>query len=180
MNEYNITEIKELLDRYYNGETTEMEEMTLRRYFAGDDVADELLAEKEMFRQLDEAADSPVPMGLEERLSGAIDSWEAAEHRAAANRRRFRPMNLRAVIGIAASLILVMALAIFLPRHSDSAQLQAQSDLTPEEAYAQTEKALMIFANALNTSMEGMETVAETSEKVHNQVETQLKQINNI
>ena len=116
MNGNNITEIKKLLDRYYNGETTEAEEKQLTCYFAGEDVADELLAEKEIFLQLMNVAEPQIPMGLEERLEGAIDSWEAAERKAAENRRRIRPMSIRAIVSIAASLILVVALGVSFAR----------------------------------------------------------------
>lgn len=180
MNENNITEIKELLERYYNGETNELEEACLRRYFAKEDVPEELLVEKEMFHRLSEAADSPVPVGLEERLSGAIDEWEAAERKAVANRKHLRPISFRAIIGLAASLVLVFVLGIFLANHSEPQELHASTDLTPEEAYQHTEKALLIFANALNKGVEGVETVNETSQKVQKQITTQLEQINNI
>lgn len=181
MNGNNITEIKKLLDRYYNGETTEAEEKQLACYFAGEDVADELFAEKEIFLQLMNAAEPQIPMGLEARLEGAIDSWEAAERKAAENRRRIRPMSIRAIVSIAASLILVVALGVFFAKSNiPTADLHAESNVTPEEAYQQTEKALRIFANALDKSMDGMETVNETSEKIQRQVNSSLEQINNI
>ena len=55
-----------------------------------------------------------------------------------------------------------------------------ESTLSPEEAYAQTEKALMIFANALDKSIEGIETVDQTTERINYQLNTHLKQINDI
>ena len=44
--------IKELLDRYYEGETTDAEEQRLREYFSSDDIAAELQPYRSIFAYL--------------------------------------------------------------------------------------------------------------------------------
>ena len=47
-----VNEIERLLARYYDGETSETEEKELKRFFTEEDVPAHLLAEKEIFMQL--------------------------------------------------------------------------------------------------------------------------------
>ena len=46
------SEIKKLVEAFYNGETTIEEEKLLLSYFQGEDVAEELLKEKDLFLNL--------------------------------------------------------------------------------------------------------------------------------
>ncbi len=170
-----------MLAHYYDGTSTQEEEKYLRIYFKNTDrVAPELRTEGEIFRSLSDIPTPQLPDGLESRLSDAIDSWAEAEAKAEVNRKRLRPIKLRAAIGIAAALAVVLALGIFLPFRENTTPLHADTCATPEEAYAQTEKALQIFAGAINKSLAGMETVTETSERIQEQVHGQLQQLNNI
>ena len=50
MKDYN--HIEKLLERYYNAETSEQEEQELKDFFRHEEVPPHLLAEKEMFLQL--------------------------------------------------------------------------------------------------------------------------------
>ena len=51
--------IKELLDRYYEGETTDAEEQRLREYFSSDDVAVELQPYRSIFSYLNHERQVP-------------------------------------------------------------------------------------------------------------------------
>ena len=92
--------IEELLERYYNAQTSEAEEQRLREYFIHEETPPYLQKEKEMFLQLQAAQ---VPEGLEERLSKQIDQW--------AMQKRFIPKSTQKIAiqwigGIAASLLI--------------------------------------------------------------------------
>lgn len=169
MNENKTSHIKQLLERYYDGTTNDAEEKQLREYFAGEDVADELIADRDILRSLSDDSDIDVPADLGSRLSCEIDKWDAREKR----RKRF---TFGAITGIAASLAIALAVGAWFMRQP----VTPESTLSPEEAYAQTEKALMIFANALDKSIEGIETVDQTTERINYQINTHLKQINDI
>ena len=74
MKEY--SNIEELLERYYNAQTSEAEEQRLREYFIHEETPPHLQKEKEMFLQLQAVQ---VPEGLEEKLSKQIDQWAIQE-----------------------------------------------------------------------------------------------------
>lgn len=97
-------EIKRLLDRYYDGMTTEEEENTLRTYFNSKDIDANLKEECIFFTAL-QSSECPTPAGIEERLSRQISQWNTLE---VTNRRAIRHVNLRWVVGIAASLLLLL------------------------------------------------------------------------
>lgn len=168
MNKFDINDIRKLLEQYYRGATTEAEESVLKEYFAGDDVDAELKADRDIFRSLSDTDDIDVPDDLADRLSVEIDNWDRRE------KRSFR-FTVRAV-SIAASLALLVALGAWFMQQPKTTGQQ----LSPEEAYAQTEKALTIFAKALDKSIDGLESVDQTTEKINLQINTHLKQLNDI
>ena len=92
-------EIKRLLDRYYDGMTTEEEEKALHTYFNGSDIDASLTEERIFFTAL-QSSECSTPAGMEERLSRQISQWNTLE---VTNRRAIRHINLRWVVGIAAS-----------------------------------------------------------------------------
>lgn len=168
MNKFDINDIRKLLEQYYRGATTEAEEGVLKEYFAGDDVDAELKADRDIFRSLSDTDDIDVPDDLADRLSVEIDNCDRRE------KRSFR-FTVRAV-SIAASLALLVALGAWFMQQPKTTGQQ----LSPEEAYAQTEKALTIFAKALDKSIDGLESVDQTTEKINLQINTHLKQLNDI
>ena len=69
MKQNNVEYIRQLLDRYYQGDSTAGEEQTLKDYFSGE-VDDALAGEAEMFRTLTalEPSGPSVPGDLEAQL----------------------------------------------------------------------------------------------------------------
>ena len=140
--------IEALLERYYDAQTSEAEEQRLKDFFLHEEVPAHLQAEKEMFLQL-QATD--VPEGLEERLSHSIDRWD----------KKHRTLRLQWIGSIAASLLLLFGAGWYLqdtPRKDTCA--------TPEEAYIEAQKALVMFSTALNKGMKQMDALHETTERV--------------
>ncbi len=140
--------IEALLERYYDAQTSEAEEQRLKDFFLHEEVPAHLQAEKEMFLQL-QATD--VPEGLEERLSQSIDRWG----------KKHRTLRLQWIGSIAASLLLLFGAGWYLqePPRKDTCA-------TPEEAYAEAQKALVMFSTALNKGMKQMDALHETTERV--------------
>ena len=140
--------IEALLERYYDAQTSEAEEQRLKDFFLHEEVPVHLQAEKEMFLQL-QATD--VPEGLEERLSQSIDRWG----------KKHRTLRLQWIGSIAASLLLLFGAGWYLqePPRKDTCA-------TPEEAYAEAQKALVMFSTALNKGMKQMDALHETTERV--------------
>ena len=140
--------IEALLERYYDAQTSEAEEQRLKDFFLHEEVPPHLQAEKEMFLQL-QATD--VPEGLEERLSQSIDRWS----------KKHRTLRLQWIGSIAASLLLLFGAGWYLqePPRKDTCA-------TPEEAYMEAQKALVLFSTALNKGMKQMDVLQETTERV--------------
>ena len=140
--------IEALLERYYDAQTSEAEEQRLKDFFLHEEVPAHLQAEKEMFLQL-QATD--VPEGLEERLSQSIDRWG----------KKHRTLRLQWIGSIAASLLLLFGTGWYLqePPRKDTCA-------TPEEAYMEAQKALVLFSTVLNKGMKQMDVLQETTERV--------------
>ncbi|WP_300814104.1 hypothetical protein [uncultured Bacteroides sp.] len=164
-------DIKRLLERYYNGETGEAEEKTLRTFFAAETVPQELEADQELFRQLDALARQTPPVlpeGLEERLSAQIDCWERQEKPAARPQtHRLNPFARYAATGIAAAVLLAAGIGIF--RETDNGPKDTFDD--PREAYAETQKALQLFAKALDKGTRQMEKVKTTTQEIQEKID---------
>ncbi len=140
--------IEALLERYYDAQTSEAEEQRLKDFFLHEEVPVHLQAEKEMFLQLQT---TDVPEGLEERLSQSIDRWG----------KKHRTLRLQWIGSIAASLLLLFGAGWYLqePPRKDTCA-------TPEEAYAEAQRALVMFSTALNKGMKQMDALHETTERV--------------
>ena len=149
-------EIKRLLDRYYDGTTTEEEEEVLRTYFNGSDIDASLREESVIFTAL-QSSECPVPTGMEERLSRQISQWNSLE---VATQRTIRHINLRWVVGIAASMLLLLATgAIVYQNENASPQIEQDTYTNTKDAYAETSKALMKFSKSLNKGIEATENI---------------------
>lgn len=157
----NTERINELLERYYEALTTEAEEEELRRFFVEGEVPAHLMGERELFMQLQASAEIPVPEGLEDRLSVAIDEWAALEERP----KHSRMYRLRWISGIAASVLMVVAFSwsLYEPARKDTCA-------TPEEAYMEAHDALMQFALALNKGTEQLAMVQSTTQKIEENI----------
>lgn len=116
----------------------ELERLTDR--FATDDITP-----GEQQRLLDAIPDAEPPEGFGARLGEMIDTLDRADRR----RRRIRLW--RTVAGIVASLAVVVSIGSYLITSPPAASAQPLDDTcaTPEEAYAQTQRALLIFAQAI-------------------------------
>ena len=141
--------IEALLERYYDAQTSEAEERQLKDFFLHEEVPVHLQAEKEMFLQLQASA---MPEGLEERLSQSIDRWG----------KKHRTLRLQWIGSIAASLLLLFGAGWYLQDETPRKDTCA----TPEEAYAEAQKALVMFSTALNKGMKQMDALHETTERV--------------
>lgn len=156
----NANEIRKLLDRYYDGQTTEAEEEEMKRFFDSNGVPAEMAEEQAFFKRLQTPV-PPVPEGLEQRISRQIDGWNTIEKTSS---RRARIVSLRWIIGIAACLLLIFSIGFFVNSRTDEKDFATQQDTydNPEDAYAETQRALMKFSKSLN---KGLAKVDEATNK---------------
>ncbi len=179
MNENNKTDIKRLLNLYYEGKTSVNDEIIIRNYLSRPDCDPEFDDDKMFFEALAGNNDTiEVPTELQHRLSQAIDQWEEAERNATAvHRRRFRLISLRPSIGIAASIALLFALGTMRFGNQSITREPVDTFTDPMEAYAETQRVLTLFANTIDKSTQGMETAERCQDKA---IRIALEQLNKI
>ena len=139
----NEERLKQLLDRYYDGTSSEQEEEILREYIASNDIIPGYEAEKEIFCHYTGAISCAGPSDdLEERILKSISDSEFNQ------KRRISSKSLFALISIAATLLLLIG-SYYLFFHK--AELRdTYSD--PQIAYAETMKILNKISVKLNKS----------------------------
>ena len=137
-----------LIEKYYNGETSPLEELQLREFFrTADHVPEHLMPEKELFTLYSEAANEEMPVkGFMERLEKNID-----------NQALIRVGTKKSVIyrisGIAAgiALLLVSYLLIFHgPAGTDRGSALQDTYQDPQLAYEETQKVLLYISQTMN------------------------------
>lgn len=146
-----------LLDKFYDGQTTEAEEAELRSLLEGGDAADGFSADRQLFSAL-HPDEKEVPDGLEEQLDRQINQWNTVETTA---HRRNRRVNMRWMAAIAAMMLLLFGVGAIVWNHERTPEYtQPNTYDDPEEAYAETSRALMKFSKALNKGIEETEKAA--------------------
>ena len=160
-----LKQIRDLLNRFYEGSTSKSEERELENFFLkADKLPEEFLADRDLFRSmadLNEPVD--VPSDLKEKLIDRLDT-------AARSESRTRRIGIYSLSGLAAGLLVLLSvyLGIFRDSHDQSIQQYAIED--PEIAYIETRKALEYISGKWNTGTseldnlkqvnKGMETVS--------------------
>lgn len=151
----NKKQIKSLLEKYYKAETSEEEELRLRRFFSDEDVPSEFLNEKEIFsyyHDLSEIADPPEDFA--DRIIAAAFTEELKSGRSG-NRRIFLT-----ITGIAAGLLILTGSYFFFLRKSEP--IDTFTD--PQIAYAETMKILYNVSVRMNQAAQALEPVARMQE----------------
>ena len=135
--------IKTLLERFYAGETSREEEVFLQRFFSQPDVPEELSAEKEHFLLLLQwQAESP----LDEVFDAKVMQKIAAPHKLES-----RSIGWYALAGVAASILLVLAL--WIGNMQDKRSVLPGTTSNPALAYVQARTALQMVSGNLNAGL---------------------------
>lgn len=121
MNEYN--DIREILNRWYDGNTTPAEQQRLADFFARDrELPADLEMEREMFRAMTEAGEeyAEMPHEVSERINAAIEA-EMAEERGP--QRKGFGWRRRAMTACAAAACMAVVLTIPFLKSDDKAMV---------------------------------------------------------
>lgn len=150
----NIERLRQLLDSYYGGKTSEADEHELRGLLDSPSLPQDFETDRRMMNLMGRLT---VADGFEKRLEDRIDAMAAAEDTDRATRRK--SLIRRRLAGIAATVAVVsgVGFSVFGDRQPQG------SDLTPEETCMQTEMALAVFADALNKGCEGLKKAETTT-----------------
>jgi len=127
--------VEQLLEKYFQGETTIAEEKQLKAYFSSNDVAPHLAKYQSLFGYFEtqKGTQFEQKLPLQPRKQSTV-KW----------------------IGIAASFVVLFGLATFYfypsePKHEDLGTYD-----NPEEAFAATHKALLMVSEQVNVGMESV------------------------
>jgi hypothetical protein len=148
----NEEELKRLLEKYYNGNSTVDEEKNLKDYFKHSDSAKGNEAEKDIFRYYLSAGMIPDPsIDFEDRIMAEIDNLDSTEelHR-----------NKRIILSfMSAAAVLIIAVSSYFFLINSSKQGDTFTD--PQIAYAETIKVLMNVSSQLNHGTQALEPVGK-------------------
>lgn len=170
-----VDEIERLLDAFYDGGTDEQEEKLLKEAFRDGKLSPHLLEKHKAFLALCEMAerdaDIPLPVGMEERLCCMID--EQAEEEQRFFRRNKARRNWRWVLGMAATLLLILGIGYGRGSFRASAPLDTFSD--PELAYQALQATLIEVSRNLNAGIAQVEATQLDLAKVNMEVKNEFQ-----
>ena len=155
-----LDEIRKRLERFYAGETSLEEEKALENYFSRATVPEELIPDKELFHSLSKGkAAVPVPGDLNSKILDTID-------RVARKETRTRRISLYSLSGLAAGLLVIIAVYVYI--RVDRPSLLASQQMTdtyndPMDAYQEAKKALAFVSNKFNEGTSELGYVKEIS-----------------
>lgn len=148
-------ELKRLIEKYYNGGSTDEEEKTLKNYFSQELIPDGYAAEKAIFSYFAESEDILEPSeGFEARLLAGIDASEGKK--GLQGIRRYLVPFLSAAAGL---LVLAGSYFIFLNKSET-----ADTFRDPDIAYAETIRILRDVSVRMNRGAHELEPVARMNE----------------
>jgi len=143
-------EIRSLLEKYYDGNTSKEEEKALIRYFSTQEIDLEFLADKEYFDFLEKEIDQVSGI---DSLSDQI--WENIEKHESKSKHKILSYNNlnKTMLAIAASIIIAVV-SISIIKYDDlisEKQIQfADTYDNPEVAYIEAKKALLLISKTFN------------------------------
>ncbi len=155
-----LEHIKQLLQRFYEGESTLAEEQELLDYFSQEPVPDEFLPEKELFEALQLASGKPVdvPGSLNERILSAIDEVDDKE-------ARVRRVSWLSLSGLAAGLLVLLGIYFMFLREEPSSNLIAEDTYeNPMVAYREAKKALSFVSYKFSQGTGELQPLKEVNE----------------
>ena len=150
-----INQLKNLLTRYFEGNTTLEEERYLHRYFATEDnIPVELVTYRDQFMIIREVADDrPDTAPLMHRIGEMIAADRVSMPQSSARRTIVRFL-------VAASVTLLVGVsALFILHERKPAARDTYSD--PQLAYNEAQKALLYISQKMNKGIEPLSNVAK-------------------
>jgi len=139
-----LNKIEDILEKYFQGETTIAEENQLKEYFSSPNVAQHLEQYKPMFGYFSQVKQQKSTQNIPLKTKKRNVAW----------------------ISIAASVVILLSIGTyFYVSEKNTAPVVAQSELgtydDPEEALAATQKALALLSNNVNVGIESVQYIKE-------------------
>lgn len=154
-------ELDKLLEKYYKGESSEDEELSLKKFFQSDIIPEGYEAEKEIFSfySLSDAIPEPS-FDFEDRIVAEIDAVE--KNRKASITRRIVLFSLNTAAGL-----LIIAGSYFFLNNSREPK---DTFNDPKIAYAETMKILMDVSLKLNKGSQALEPLGKINKTTNESI----------
>ena len=150
----NEEELKRLLEKYYEGISTDEDENALRTFFSGDMVPEGFETEKQIFGYYIESVDIPEPSpDFESRIIAGVYSSDG--------KSRFKIRKFLVPLLSAAAGLLLLAGSYFFFIRRDIPQ---DTFTDPEIAYAETMKILFDVSSQMNHGARSLHPVSKINE----------------
>ena len=133
-----LDRIENLVEKYFEGETTIAEEKELQTYFSSEDVAQHLEQYKAMFGYFSSAKEQKFEQKIPLQSKKRNVAW----------------------LSIAASVVVLLGMFTFYNYDVNQNQDLGTYD-DPQKAFEETQKALNLLSKNVNVGVEGMEYVQE-------------------
>jgi len=139
-----FNKIEDILEKYFQGETSIAEEKELKEYFSSPNVAQHLEQYKPMFGYFSQVKEQKSTQEIPLKTKKRNVAW----------------------LSIAASAVVLLGVGTyFYVSEKNTTQVVAQSELgtydDPEEALAATQKALALLSNNVNVGIESVNYIKE-------------------
>ncbi|WP_343707441.1 hypothetical protein [Flavobacterium sp.] len=140
-----LNKIEEILEKYFQGETSIAEENQLKEYFSSSNVAQHLEQYKPMFGYFSQAREQKSTYEIPLQTKKRNVAW----------------------LSIAASAVVLLGIGtyFFVSEKNDTTAVASQTELgtydDPEEALKATQKALALLSNNVNVGIESVHYIKE-------------------
>jgi len=139
-----LNRIENIIEKYFQGETSIAEEKELKEYFSSPDVAQHLEQYKPMFGYFSQVKEQKSMQEIPLQSKKRNVAW----------------------LSIAASVVVLLGIGTFIyVSEKNTPPVVAQSELgtydNPEEALAATQKALAMLSNNVNVGIESVQYIQE-------------------
>jgi hypothetical protein len=146
--------IEQLLERYWQCETSLEEEKELRAFFAGEEVPEHLLSYKDLFVYQLEQRQVTISDDFDERMLAQIETPVVKAKRITFTARLIPLFKAAAMVALALSFGSILEQSLFADRDALDYNYDAYTDTCddPEVAYKQVSSALMMLSEGMNKS----------------------------
>jgi hypothetical protein len=153
-----LNEIKKLLEKYYDGNSSLEEDNLIMQFFRNNQVPDDLITDQELFlRTYKIKATIPNSIGLEDKLIDIINREANKESKRAKTYLFYKISSIAAGIAI----VVITYLAI---QNKTTKNTLADTYEDPKLAYEQVKRTLLYISQNLNHGTEKLEHVSKINQ----------------
>ena len=159
----NIEQIKSLLARFYEGQTTPEEERLLADFFRREDVPEDLQQDKQLFLLLVQASDQEMPQDIADEITAFVNNLGQSDiqplkhvskqHKGVIFRLKTPPKIMYRVAATVAILLAIGGGMFVHQQRTYATDPFRDTCATPEEAAAQIQRANSMIAKATEQCM---------------------------